>query len=369
MASEVLSRVLSTEEEEEGGSFVAIYVVLALLFLFVALFVSKGLWIVKQSDTVLIERFGQFQRSLQPGINWTWPFIENPRSFQWNRTWIDENGRVCTQSRELVFIDLRENAFNFQKMPVYTRDTVMLDINSLMYYRIFDAHAAVYNVDDLQSSLMTTAQAQMKEIFGALTFAEALTGQKRINETVVTKWKKLFASWGLTVTRFEILEMSPKGEMATSMKKQMISERHRRSDFLLAEGRKTKSRIEAEGVKQRQLNIGIAEQEALRKRSEGESQAKVELAQAESLVLKTVSDAVQGEGSSLVDYNIAQKFNEFFREMGRNAESKTVYLPYQARGLGGLVDGLSSAFGRESGGGAQKGTQGGRGKKAFSELD
>jgi len=64
---------------------------------------------------------------------------------------------------------------------------------------------------------------------------------------------------------------------------------------------------------------------------EGESQAKIELAQAESLVLKTVSDAVQGEGSSLVDYNIAQKFNEFFREMGRNAESKTVYLPYQAR--------------------------------------
>ena len=60
---------------------------------------------------------------------------------------------------------------------------------------------------------------------------------------------------------------------------------------------------------------------------------------------------------------------EFFREMGRNAESKTVYLPYQARGLGGLVDGLSSAFGRESGGGAQKGTKGRGKKKTFSELD
>jgi len=51
-----------------------------------------------------------------------------------------------------------------------------------MYYRISDIKAAVYEVDDLLSALSNTAQTQLKEVFGNMTFTEALESQTQINE-------------------------------------------------------------------------------------------------------------------------------------------------------------------------------------------
>ena len=63
--------------------------------------------------------------------------------------------------------------------PVYTRDTVILEINSLMYYRISDVRKAIYEVDDLQNALTAAAQTQLKEVFGLMNFHEALECQVR----------------------------------------------------------------------------------------------------------------------------------------------------------------------------------------------
>ena len=56
------------------------------------------------------------------------------------------------------------------------------------------------------------------------------------------------------------------------MKKQMIAERMRRAEFITAEGSKTAMRLQSEGSKMAKFNIGVAEQESTRKRSEGEAE-------------------------------------------------------------------------------------------------
>lgn len=45
---------------------------------------------------------------------------------------------------------------------MYTKDTILLDVNSLMYYRITDIKKAIYEVEDLQAALSNTAQTQLK---------------------------------------------------------------------------------------------------------------------------------------------------------------------------------------------------------------
>jgi regulator of protease activity HflC (stomatin/prohibitin superfamily) len=86
-----------------------------------------------------------------------------------------------------------------------------------------------------------------------------------------------YEKWGIHVERIELQDLRPKATSGTAnaMKKQMIAERSRRSEFIMAEGNKAAMRLKSEGVKIVKANLGVAEQEATRKRSEGDATAKV----------------------------------------------------------------------------------------------
>ena len=151
---------------------------------------------------------------------------------------------------------MREAVFNFLPQEVYTKDTVLLDVNALMYYRITDIKKAIYEVDNLEGALSNTAQTQLKEVFGNMNFSDALTSQTNINEHLKTEFGKLFGAWGIKVERMELLDLSPKGDVSNAMKKQMVAERRRRGEFIRSEGNKTAMRLRAEGNKMVSVNMG-----------------------------------------------------------------------------------------------------------------
>mmetsp|Transcript_14066 Transcript_14066/g.33237 ORF Transcript_14066/g.33237 Transcript_14066/m.33237 type:complete len:249 (+) Transcript_14066:337-1083(+) len=215
-----------------------------------------------------------------------------------------------------------------------------------MYYRIYDVHKAVYEVEDLLGALCQTAQTQLKEVFGNMTFSKALASQKSINEHLVKEFSKVFAAWGIHVERMELLDLQPNSQTQAAMKKQMVAERTRRGEFIRSEGKKAAMRLTAEGTKVVKLNMGLAEQEATRKRSEGEKEARIELARAESSSLETLAAGIRQDGSSNVDYMVSQRYLELFRSMGKQNDSKKIYLPYDANGLTGIIGRLSGVFGR-----------------------
>ena len=69
---------------------------------------------------------------------------------------VDESGRHSVKSINDVYIDLRESVFNFQEQQVFTKDTVLVDVDAVMYYKIVDVKKAVYEIDDLQVALCNT---------------------------------------------------------------------------------------------------------------------------------------------------------------------------------------------------------------------
>lgn len=197
-------------------------------------------------------------------------------------------------------IDLRECIYNFPIQEVYTRDTILLDVNSIMYYRIFDIKKAVYEVDDLNTAISNVAQTQLKEVFGNMTFTEALASQATINNYMKDAFGERFSQWGVKVERMELLDMTPKAgtTISSAMKRQMIAERTRRAAFITAEGQKSAMRLISEGTKIEKYNTGVAEQEATRKISEGQAGARVELARAESKSLDIIAAAFAADGAS-----------------------------------------------------------------------
>lgn len=139
-------------------------------------------------------------------------------------------------------------------------------------------------------------------------------------------------------------------QIAQSMKKQMVAERHRRGEFIRAEGDKTAMRLEAEGNKVKRMNLGIANQEATRKRSEGEKDAKIEIAFAESRSLEFIGDSLKDEPGNpgQADYMMSQRYLETWGQMNAGNANKTVYLPVDFSGMSGLVKDLPYGRDRQS---------------------
>lgn len=133
--------------------------------------------------------------------------------------------------------------------------------------------------------------------------------------------------------------------IAESMQKQMIAERDRRSQFILAEGQKTALRIRAEGTKVMKQNNGLAEQESTRKISEGNAQGRVELVRAESQSLELVKTALQAHSDSQAQYMLAMRYLELLNGIGFGSPEKVLYLPYEGESLRGSISSLNKVYG------------------------
>ncbi|MEP6132419.1 SPFH domain-containing protein, partial [Marinobacter sp.] len=60
--------------------------VISLIFVVIGIFIiAKGLVIVRQSEVMVIERLGSFNRILESGVNIIIPFIERPRAITMTR--------------------------------------------------------------------------------------------------------------------------------------------------------------------------------------------------------------------------------------------------------------------------------------------
>lgn len=329
----------------DSGGVVALIVVIVVL-LIVAFVVSKSVYIVRQAEGIVVERMGRYDRVLKPGINMVIPFIESPRTFTWRKTYIDVNGKIVDKTTTNFRIDLRESVFNFLRQEVYTKDTILLDVNSLMYYSIGNIRKAIYEVEDLQTAISNVAQTQLKAVFGSMTFTDALEAQEVINSHMKKHFAKTFVKWGIKVHRIELQDLRPKSNIGAALKKQMIAERERRGEFIRAEGSKAAMTLTSEGTKIVKFNMGIAEQESTRKRSEGEAGAKVELARAESQALETIAEAIRADSCSQTEYMVGQRYMELLRGISRSSAAKVIYLPYEVSGMSGIISSLPSVFGR-----------------------
>src|SRR5438270_10683162 len=116
-----------------------------LLFLGLALLIiaAKPIKLVPQSSVLLIERLGRFHRVAASGLNIIVPFFESPRAVYWT------NMRPGT-----TYIDLREQYIDLPAQSVISRDNVMVNVDSVIYWQITDPVKATYEVNDLVGSIV-----------------------------------------------------------------------------------------------------------------------------------------------------------------------------------------------------------------------
>jgi len=322
-----------------------VVVIFALIAIFTIVLVVKGLRIVQQSETMIIERLGKYHKTLQSGFNVIIPIVDRPREITWRYTIEDAEGNVYVQHKLQQRIDLRETVYDFPKQNVITRDNIVTEINALIYFQVIDAKRAVYEISNLPQAIEKLTQTSLRNVIGDLDLDQTLTSRDTINNKLQEILDDATDKWGVKVNRVELQDINPPQDIRAAMEKQMRAERDKRATILEAEGDKRSAILKAEGDATALIKRAEGDRKSQILEAEGQAQARIEVAHAEAEAIEKITNAVAKKGDP-INYLIALKYLDTLKEMTSGKDNKTIYLPYEASGVLSSLGGIKEILGK-----------------------
>jgi len=323
---------------------IAAIVILAFIILLILIFALKGLILVQQAETMVIERLGRYHRTLKSGLNIIWPVIDKSRAVTWRYVDSTPEGKAFVATKITRRIDLRETIYDFDRQAVITRDNVAIHIDAVMYFQITDPKRAVYEIGNLPEAIEKLTQTTLRNVIGELDLDESLVSRDTINKKLGTILDEATNKWGVKVNRVELQDIQPPPDIQEAMEKQMRAERSRRAQILDAEGGKQAQILEAEGNRQADINRAEGEKQAAVLRAQGEAEALERIARAESAAVGMVSDTLREEDADPANYLIAMRYIEALKDMTTGEQARTVFMPFEATGILGSVGTMRELF-------------------------
>ena len=245
-------------------------IVLFIVFIvLLVLFISSFVKIVPQSEAFVIERLGAYNRTLDVGLHILVPFIE----------------RVANR------VSLKEQVMDFDPQPVITKDNVTMQIDTVVYFKVFDPKLFTYGVVNPINAVDSLTSTTLRNIIGDLNLDDTLTSRDTINAQMKSIIDEATDAWGIKVNRVEVKNIIPPRDIQEAMEKQMRAERQKREAILVAEGEKQSSILRAEGEKETMILRANAEKESAIAKAEGQAQAVKLLNEARAASIKMINDA------------------------------------------------------------------------------
>jgi len=211
----------------------------------------KSVTMVRQSEKGIVERFGKYKETLDPGLRFIVPFVDN----------------IAQR------IDMRETVIDVEPQEVITKDNVAVTVDAVVYYAVTDPKSVRYEVANFRFAMSKLAQTNLRNIIRDMSLDETLTARDTINTSLRLTLDEATDKWGVKVVRVEVQKIDPPRDIADAMSKQMKAEREKRATILSAEAYREKQILEAEGDKQNAILTAEGDREAAILRAEGEAKA------------------------------------------------------------------------------------------------
>ncbi len=243
--------------------------VIAGIIAVVVILIFANVRVVPQATEFVIEFLGKYRTTWEAGIHVKIPFVE----------------KVAKR------ITLKEQVIDSPPQPVITKDNVTMQIDTVVFYRIYDAKLYAYGAVNPMSALENLTATTLRNIVGELELDGTLTSRDTINGKMTTILDEATDQWGIKVSRVELKNIIPPAEIQNAMEKQMKAERDRRETLLQAEGHKDAAITRAEGDKRAMVLAAEGERDARIARAEGEAKAILLAKQAEAEGIRLIREA------------------------------------------------------------------------------
>jgi len=250
------------------------------------LILNSSVKFVPQNMALVVERFGKFHKTLTAGLNFVLPFVD----------------RVAYR------VSLKEMALDVPGQSAITKDNITLNVDGVLYMKVFDPEKASYGIDNYVFGVTQLAQTTMRSEIGKITLDRTFEERDSLNSAIVSAINEAGAAWGASCLRYEIKDITPPKSVLEAMERQMKAERDKRALILESEGTRQSQINNAEGDKRSKVLAAEAEREQRILEAQGEAQAITTVASAQAEALELVGRAAATpEGQKAVQLDLASK--------------------------------------------------------------
>lgn len=243
--------------------------------------------IIDEGNQALVERLGEYRRTLNPGLNFVVPFIDT-----------------------VIVESVRERTTDIRRQKVITKDELSIEVDAIVYWQLVDLPSAFYKVENLEDALANLVLAEVRAQFGQIDLAQTFSQIDQINRVLLSRLDEVTGTWGIKVKRVAIQEITPSTEMRQSMEAVQLAENKRQAELQEAQGRREARIAEAEGSKLAAIS------------------------EAEGIVqsMQLISAALYNQPNNrdllreVVQFLVAQRYVNASQELGKSPNSKVIFM-------------------------------------------
>jgi len=181
--------------------------------IFVAAITSSATRVADQWSKAVVLRLGKFRALKGPGLFFIIPLIDTIPY------WIDT--RVLTSS--------------FKAEKTLTKDTVPVDVDAVLFWKIIDPEKAALAVADYQAAIGWASQTALRDVIGKTMLSDMLEGRDKISDLLQKIIDVRTEPWGITVQSVEVKDVLIPASLEDAMSMQAQAERERQARVILGD--------------------------------------------------------------------------------------------------------------------------------------
>lgn len=295
---------------------------------------------VPQGHAVIIERFGQFDRVLQPGLNWVNPFTSSYKNLaNWEG--------IASKCNYLM--ELTEQHIETQQRLCNTKDNVTVNASAYIDFKIIDPEKAVYAIDELPKTIETVCLNVLRSQIGQYSFDEIFSKREEISKNVASELDSKVKLWGVNLLGVEVGSLSYDPALYKALQQKRIAEAEKVAKVIAIETAalsaikekegqlKTESveaeieRLQAETEAATILIRAKANAEAIEQEAASKMRTDMQKKEAELLHLQQLIGQVGKDKA--VELIAAQRMAEGMTTFSNNPSNKVIMMPNDFKGI------------------------------------
>jgi regulator of protease activity HflC (stomatin/prohibitin superfamily) len=189
------------------------YIIKAIISFIVASYISSSIKIADPWDKAVVLRLGQFHSLQGPGLFFIVPVLDTIPY------WIDT--RVITTS--------------FKAEKTLTKDTVPVDVDAVLFWKVLDPKKAALEVADYISAISWASQTALRDVIGKTMLSDMLEGRDKISNMLQKIIDERTEPWGINVNSVEVKDVLIPTSLEKAMSMQAQAERERQARVILGD--------------------------------------------------------------------------------------------------------------------------------------
>jgi regulator of protease activity HflC (stomatin/prohibitin superfamily) len=179
----------------------------------IAIIVSVATKVADQWNRAVVLRLGKFHILRGPGLFFIIPVIDTIP----------------------YWIDIRVITTTFKAEKTLTKDTVPVDVDAVLFWKVIDPQKAALDVAEYKSAISWASQTALRDVIGKTMLSDMLEGREKMSHLLQKIIDERTEPWGINVISVEVKDVLIPTGLEAAMSMQAQAERERQARVILGD--------------------------------------------------------------------------------------------------------------------------------------